>query len=1356
MLRDMLKCFAHRMYGAVMLIFMLCIAPMVAAQSGDTNCAPRTLPWHTSFEENEGGLACWTLMQASTQEPMISQYVGATTGNMALSLAARGNGESCLLATPRMAYRADSLMVGFELTLNGEAGTLQVGLVSDTTAPTTFMPLLTLDLTTATTGYYELYTTAACGTDSLWVAFRLTGGLVAIDDVSVEVAGNCRRPSLPWISDVSISSATVGWTSSGGAASAYVVRCIDTATGNTLYFNTYSTTCSLTGLAAGTTYNVAVAAICGTDTTRWLPAGWLTTDVRCRTPYTFDVASLSANTAAIAWTYDTLGVNQPTAMLVDLYDLTASGAHHGTTITSTSDFAFAEGLTTGHRYQAVLQTICTLDTANPVSLTFMPLADACTEHGGTGFSSSLPISSQMAYSYAQMLYPKDILAGTDTLFAVAVRIMGNNSFAPRRIDMYIGQTADSVLTENISTVFATKVLDNYTIGSQVTGWLTMPLMAPLHVDTGLNLVVTVVDHTQFPSGPIYFSNHVEAYGGSLYGTSATLPFDPTQFSLPLSNIASVADLQLFGNCAPSPCQPPVAIVTDITTTSLTLAWSGNGAAMVRYRVQGSLQWTTAATTASTYTITSLNAATNYELQVGLPCSGDTVWTLPMEAMTSCGTTMVPYLTDFSTGAHPCWDGQQRPQAGGVLADGIMMSPEINVALNTLQVRMMLHGNGNDEYVYVGVGNDVGSVTWVDTVPVDFDEFAERTAYLDNYSGTASRVMLAGSGGAVIQWVSIEPLDECLPPRHIAISGVNDIGATLAWRGSTGQTYTVYLREANGNLWAEWTAASTQLTISGLQPNTDYVGYAVSHCNGVAEASSPAWFRFSTACGMIRHLPFHEGFESMNNLQCWQMFYADPNCARANPMTIDNNTPHSGLYSFRFSSYNYVESEFYNQYLVSPRIAATDSFTVAFYYTKSYYANEPFMLGVSSQSSNIQDFIWYERVEPTAGTWQRYEKRLPAGVRYVAIQYAGEENYYLYIDDLTIDGAGCPPPTITSVDEQTDHVTVGWQANGENVQVAITDGLWLDNIEGTQVGGNSFTFNGLQPGHNYTIGVRSICPDGHLSDWTTRNVVTIDTSCIAPTALAVDSISYTMAIVSWIPASNDVPCQICLVADGELIWQSQPLEGSACMLDGLEPNMDYSVLVRALCSGTPGPWSDTLHMHTTECLPVGEVSYERVDFRTVIISWEEAPVSTGRCRIEYGIEGFERGTGRVVTATSNPFTIYDLEPEPNYDFYLQNYCEPNVLSDTAILLNVPTGLGIEEIGAMTPLVTLHPNPAATDITVSIDAPAMISIVDISGREILSPTTVQSSFLIPHSSLTPGTYFVRVVNSAGSTVKKLIVR
>lgn len=1357
MLHNMFKCCWRSIYCFVAVIIMVILAVPASAQTPDTNCTPRALPWGTSFEENEADLGCWTVMYASSQQPYISANIPTATGSHALIVAARGNDESCLLAMPRMAYRADSLLVGFELTQTAGAGVLQAGLVSDTTDTSTFIPLLTIDLTTAVTGYYEFYTTPACGTDSLWVAFRVAEGLVYIDDVEVSVASNCRRPRMPWIGNVYITEANVGWSSSGGTASAYLVRRINLTTGDTVYVPSYSTSCTLYDLTAGTSYDVAVAALCGSDTTRWLPIGTIVTDVACRTPLDASVAALTAQAAGLSWTYDTLGINHPTAMRVSVYDVTTSGVPHGAPTVVTASHAFVDNLTTGHHYQAVLQTICSIDTSAPVVLTFTPLAEACTQRSGNGVNSSLPLTAQSAYSYAQMLYPKSLLNGIDSLFAVAVRVEHSSAYAPRRVDLYVGQTTDTLLTYNISTVTSVKVAENVLIDNLSTGWINILFNAPLEVDTSRNLLITVVDNTGYPSGSMLFGSHQEAYGGSLYGSSLTQAFDPTVFDMPLTPSALVADLRLFGNCAMSACQPPAAMVTAVTTSSITLQWAGSGSKVVRYRAVGMPQWQVVNATGSSYTIGSLNAATRYELQVGTQCGYDTAYCAIIETMTDCETVTVPYLTSFVSGTHPCWQGQQRWQTGGLLIVGNLVSPEVNAIPNTLQVRMLLRSSGAEGHLYVGVGDADGStVTWMDTIVVDFSTFAERTAYLLGYNGPNRHIVLASDAGVILQWVSIEPLDDCLPPRHIVVVSVSDNSAALSWQGVEGQSYSVYLREAGGTQWASWQATTCQLTISGLQPNTNYEGYAVSHCSGAAAVSSQAWFLFGTTCGVIRYLPFNESFEGADALRCWRLDYADAACGAANPITISDGLSHSGGHAIRFSSYNYVESEVYNQYVISPRIVADDSITVGFYYTKTTIASEPFSFGISVESDNLEDFMWFSTVEPVAGRWEHFEKRLPSAVRYVAIQYIGQENFYLYIDDFSVTGAGCNAPTITSVDEQLDHVRVDWLAAGDSARVAITDGLWLDAVEGTAVAGNSYTFSGLQPGQYYTVGVRNICPDGHLSAWTTRRVSTIDTGCTAPAALTLDNISYTTAAVSWTPQGGEQQWQLCLMADGELLWLSQMLTATSYIIENLENNRNYSLLVRALCTDIPGPWSDTLHIQTTECLPVGEASYERVNFRTVTISWQDAPITTSRCRIEYGEQGFMRGTGQVVEANTNPYTIDGLEPEPNYDFYLQNYCEPGVLSDSAVYLTIPTGLGIDEIGERCPVVTIHPNPAATDVTVSVDQPAVVSVMDISGRTVVQPTHINSTFRIPHSSLLPGAYFVRVVNTSGSTTLKLIVR
>lgn len=1353
MLKTISKVMKRCLYCVVLLGVTLFAAPRAVAQT----CTPQTLPWYTSFEENEADLGCWTLMLASSQSPVIGSYAIPSSGTRGLVLAARGNDESLLLATPRMAYRADSLLVSFYLTLNAESGTLQAGLVSDTGVVSSFVPLLNIDLATASTGYYEFYTTPTCGTDSQFVAFRLIQGMVNIDEVAVAVATDCRRPCQPWIGDVYNTSATVGWSSSGGTSSTYLVRYISVATGDTAYAPSYSTTCTLYDLLPGTAYDVAVATLCGSDTTAWLPIGTIVTEVSCREPIGAAVASLTAHAAAITWDFDTTGINQPTGMIVSLFDVTNTPVQVGTPSTVTTSYAFADNLITGHRYQAVLQTVCSSDTASPVAVGFIPLADACVEQNGTGLSSSLPLNGQMSYSFAQMLYPGSLLEGMDSLYAMAVRVERNLGFAPRTFDAYVGYVADSSLVENVSTMSSVKVLDNYRLDNEAEGWVTMVFDVPVRVNTTHNLLITIVDSTTFPTGPIYFGTHTDTYGGSLYGYSLTQPFDPTSFDIPLSAIAQVPDLRLYGDCAMDGCQPPAAIATGVTTSSIALQWIGSNVGVVRYRVKGTDQWVTAPASGEACTVSGLNAATVYELQVGAVCSNDTAYCPIIEAMTECGSVNVPYFTDFSFGAHPCWQGLQQTTSGAVILNYELVSPQLSVQPNTLQVKMRLRNSGVEEHVYVGVmGADGATVTWVDTVLVDFVTFEERIAYLDSYNGDGQRVVLLSDGNVAVTWADIEPLDECLPPRHIAVSNVGDISATLSWRSAAGQTYDVYLHEASGNQWAMWQTASNQLTLSGLRANTDYVGYSVSHCSGVAEASIQSWFRFRTGCGVIRYLPYAEGFEADDAIGCWTLRYADEACATANPMTVVQNIAHSGSRSFRFSSYNTISSNIYNQYLISPRISSADSITVSFYYTKTTIGSEPFMFGISSEDDDLDNFVWYNQIEPESGSWEQFTKRLPVGIKYVAIQYVGQQNYYLYIDDFTIEGAGCETPAIIGVDEQADHVTVRWQSDADNVRVAITDGMWLDDVEGVAVAGNSYTFSGLQPGRSYTVGVRSVCPDGYLSVWNTRGVVTIDTSCVAPVDLMLDSISYTTANISWTPMGGASQWQLSMIADGELVWLSQALTSTAYMIEGLENNRSYSLLVRSVCSDIPGPWSDTLHIQTVECLPVSEVSYERVNFRTVTLSWEEAPVTTGRCRIEYGLEGFARGTGTVVVANTNPITINGLEPEPNYDFYLQNYCDPNVLSDSAVYLNVPTGLGIDVLGERCPVATVYPNPAHSDIMVNVDGPAVVSLTDMLGRQVIEGTKVLSSMLIPYSALPAGTYFVRVANDVGSTTIKLIVR
>ena len=1246
-----------RLTCRVAAVVAMLIAPLAAgAQQADSLCTPRTLPWSESFEgEGYQIPPCWTAMEEYFGYPYIYHGGYYHTGSASMAMLGGSGTDVCMLATPRMAHRADSLHVGFYLTANDGSGVLQVGLVSDTSNAATFVAMLTLDLTTAQLGYYEFYTDGHTRTGNESVAFRLTDGRVAFDDVEVEAATPCRRPWMPVVGLVTHTSISLSWSDPGTGAFGYVVRRIDTVSLDTAYITAYATSVLIAGLAPATAYRLDVATLCGGDTTGWMPAGVVTTDVACHQPLSLALEASTATAAVLGWQHDTTGFLQPTALRLALRDMTAS-VPFGDTLTLTGNHAFLSGLATGHHYRATVQALCTADTSAPVTLVFTPLAAPCSEREGTAYSSASVVNGGVRHNYSQMLYPKEVAGGADTLYGLAFRVVDNQMFVPRILTVYVGQTTDSVLTTNIVSPLMTRVSDGFSLPSDAEGWVDIPFDSPLAIDTARNLVVAVLDNTGNPTGVLTFGVHYEPLGGTLYTSSATLPIDPAVFDLPMYSISHVADLRLYGNCAMDACQPPAAAITSQTDTSLTVQWAGGGSStVVVCGAEGEVSPASVAVTGTTCTVAPLAASTRYTLRVGTVCGADTAFGPEIHTTTACGAVAVPYTVDFAAGAHPCWQGALREvEEVGVVPVSVLLSPEVTAAASGLQVRLAVRTLVPDATLRVGVASADGSlVTWVDSVAGQDIYEGEWVAYLDGYAGSDHHIAVDADNSFVIQSVGIEPLDACLPPRGMTVGNVGYAGATLTWQAAA-SSFEVFLREADGDAWSSWTTSAGQLTLTGLMPQTSYVGYAVSHCTAAGEPSARSWFRFTTECGQIRYFPYTMGFEAQERtFECWNVAYADPACATANPVTITENRSCSGRRSLRFSSYNNINSNNYDQFLISPRIVSTDSIFLAFRCYKDNYDSEPFQVGFSTSGNSPIDFLWMGEVESQAGQWMSYEQGFPAATRYVAIRYMGRGNYYLYVDDIAILGPGCAAPQLTMVDEQADAVAVRWQADADTALVAITDGLWLSDATGTEVVDDTYTFSGLQSGRSYTIGIRTRCADGRLSDWTTRRVTTIDTACTAPVGLTADSVGYTVVRLSWTPASEGQPCQIALFADGELRWQSGRLTTPSCIVTGLEANRDYSVVVRAYCTEIPGPWSDTLRFSTVECQTVSGVEYERNDYRTVTLTWTPAPVTTGRCRIEYGPEGFSRGSGTVIESAA-PCRVAGLDPYGNYDFYIQNF------------------------------------------------------------------------------------------------------
>ena len=175
------------------------------------------------------------------------------------------------------------------------------------------------------------------------------------------------------------------------------------------------------------------------------------------------------------------------------------------------------------------------------------------------------------------------------------------------------------------------------------------------------------------------------------------------------------------------------------------------------------------------------------------------------------------------------------------------------------------------------------------------------------------------------------------------------------------------------------------------------------------------------------IPFTEGFES--SIDCWTMVSVDPaNDAEfgvfASPSAYEGNN------NFQFSSYSSASD--YNQYLITPQLTlnANENYLFKFYY-KGYNANENFRVMYSTTNNTPSSFTELANYTNVATTWTEAIHQLPAGTKYVAINYYGNYQYYLYVDNISVVTAS-PNMTLSTHAVDLGYAPAGVASNSQAV------------------------------------------------------------------------------------------------------------------------------------------------------------------------------------------------------------------------------------------------------------------------------------------------------------------------------------
>ncbi|MCR4811247.1 MAG: T9SS type A sorting domain-containing protein [Bacteroidales bacterium] len=219
---------------------------------------------------------------------------------------------------------------------------------------------------------------------------------------------------------------------------------------------------------------------------------------------------------------------------------------------------------------------------------------------------------------------------------------------------------------------------------------------------------------------------------------------------------------------------------------------------------------------------------------------------------------------------------------------------------------------------------------------------------------------------------------------------------------------------------------------------------------------------------------------------------------------------------------------------------------------------------------------------------------------------------------------------------------------------------------------------------------------------------------------------------------------------------------------LESETDYTVAVRTLCSGsTYSDWSDAVPFTTLEgsdyseyCdAPTGLAVEQSVEDGQLYanITWEG---TSDDYDIEIRTEGQAQPYREMIS-----YNGYGLNEEPTttYTVRVRSRCAGGFTSvwTEAITFTSPAApqpQGIADVNAKSE-VSIYPNPANSRTIVSVEGmsgKAQLSVVDMSGRTVMTTTMSDGTVELNVAKLAKGTYFVRINSDEMAIVRKLIVK
>ena len=793
---------------------------------------------------------------------------------------------------------------------------------------------------------------------------------------------------------------------------------------------------------------------------------------------------------------------------------------------------------------------------------------------GTSTSSYFPSYGFYNYSLTQQIYTASEISGAGLINSIAVMPSNFYSTNVRTLEIYLGHTTESSLSNFIHPSDMIKVYEGSPV--MTTGqWYTFDFDQAFNYNGSENLLVCFRDMTGSYASSSYFYGHTNPNGNSRYVYQDGGSYDPYTYSGGSSStfrnnmIFTMSPCDSMGVCA-----APAAIITDVDVNTVDVIWAqGNEETSwnLYYRLDGDDTWTTAATgvTDSSYQFTGLQGGTPYEFMVEAVC--DQLVGTTLKATTECATiSQLPYTEDFNSwgtgsGVIPnCWS------RSGTYSTYTYISPSYNHS-----------GNGGGSIYTYAYGSNYSTLILpaLDTTVYKVNE-TELVFYAYAYS-TYTGKFIVGVCDDKDDFTTFTPVDTVAltaesgtwQPFAVSLANYSDSGTYIALRTSPTSTYFYnYIDDFTLQLAPPCPRVDSLTTTSATTTSVDL-----------------GWndYSGSTTQWQIEYGPF--GFEQGTGTLV---------TATSNPFTLNNPTCNSGV--------------FYVRPICSTGDTGYWSLTNGVFYLEQTPATIPYNYDFESVtewnnwqgSYNVLDRVWVRGTAVAdSGSYSMYMST-DQGATYTPFYNTPITNSATFrdIDFGTVDTSAeltiraraggsttgnydglmvfLADPTVTPIASNASLTTPWGHLNNLDLLAFIrTDTTWqtyqipIDNVSGVQR--LVFFWFNQNTSSSYSPIYEAAAVD---------NIHIRYTTCVRPTTFTTVNATMNTATVAWNGPANTEYHVIYRPASGTAADnQLTTTNTNQVTLTGLDSLTTYSMWVRKVCgAGDTSFWSDRYRFATLLC------------------------------------------------------------------------------------------------------------------------------------------------------------------------------